>query len=130
MLSNCNTPNVYPLFMTSLVVEDKGDGLHWEVMEDLCWHTSRYTGVCVYAGFITDFASTPWIVWSVFPPEGKWDKAAVLHDWLYSTGQSQSRKEADDTFLEAMRISRVPWWKRTLMYYAVRFFGGSHYGRP
>jgi hypothetical protein len=31
-------------------------------------------------------------------------------------------------FLEAMEVLEVPFWKRKLMYWAVRPVGGEHYG--
>lgn len=39
--------------------------------------------VVIPVGFITDFASVPFIFWWIFPPWGRYGKAAVLHDWLY-----------------------------------------------
>lgn len=82
----------------------------------------------VPAGFVTDFASTPRWLWPVFPPTGRWGKAAVLHDFLYSKIAEGwiSRVEADATFLEAMRVLKVPRWRRWTMYLAVRVCGGLH----
>ena len=73
-------------------------------------------------GFETDFASVPRGLWNIFPPDGKYSRAAVLHDYLYNT-KKRSRKECDKIFLEAMRVLKVPFLKRHLMYQAVRSFG-------
>ena len=80
-------------------------------------------------GFITDFASVPRGLWNIFPPDGKYTQAAVLHDFLYSNkgdvpkGKNRSKKECDQIFMEAMEVLGVPWMKRHLMYRAVRLFG-------
>lgn len=78
--------------------------------------------VTVPKGFETDFASVPRILWSIFPPDGTYTQAAVLHDYLYYSGIF-NRKKCDGIFLEAMEVLNVPWWKRKLMYRAVRIFG-------
>lgn len=81
--------------------------------------------VCVPAGFITDFASVPRGLWNLFPPTGPWCEAAVLHDYLYGSREC-SRFLADALFREAMAKLQVPLWRRVVMYYAVRLFGGRH----
>lgn len=83
--------------------------------------------IVVHAGFVTDLASIPRAFWSVLPPHGKYAKAAVLHDWLYTNGIG-SKRYADDVFNEAMKVLRVPSWKRAVMYRAVRLFGRGNYG--
>jgi hypothetical protein len=83
--------------------------------------------VTVPAGFSTDFASVPRILWPIFPPQGKWNKAAILHDFLYSTSGKCSRSLADSLFREAMYQLGVPWWRRNTMYWAVRIFGSPNW---
>jgi len=79
--------------------------------------------ITVPRGFITDFASIPRPLWSVYPPYGAWSGPAIVHDYLY-VKQPRTRKESDDIFLEAMKVVGVPWLRRTLMYSAVRLGGG------
>jgi hypothetical protein len=74
------------------------------------------------AGFVTDFASVPRLLWPLFPPTGPWCEAAVIHDYL-CRHQGCSRFLADAMFREAMHLLGVPVWRRVLMYYAVRFYG-------
>jgi len=70
----------------------------------------------------SDGASVPKIFWNIFPPiSGKYMEAAILHDILYAS-HILSKKEADKIFLEAMKDLGVSWWKRNVMYYAVKFF--------
>lgn len=76
----------------------------------------------VPAGFVTDYASVPRFLWSIAPPEGEYDEAAVAHDWLYFTKRFK-RDQADKVFLEGMQTCGVNFAKRRAMYRAVRTFG-------
>ena len=60
---------------------------------------------------------------------GKHGRAAVVHDWLYSSQCKidVTRAEADKIFLEIMVEWNVKKYKRILMYILVRVFGGSHF---
>jgi len=75
-------------------------------------------------GFLTDGASVPRGLWNVFPPFGKYNKASLLHDYLYKIGMVNdapiSRKQADDLFLDAMAGLGVPRWQRWAMWAGVR----------
>ena len=87
------------------------------------------TEIIVPEGFVTDFASTPKALYSIFPPIGIYNKAAMVHDFLYS-GECPlkiERAQADLFFLQAMAVLKVPKWKRKLMYFAVKLFGKSHF---
>jgi hypothetical protein len=89
------------------------------------------TGQCVIsveAGYATDFASIPRLVWNIFPPHHPhYAKAAVVHDYLYSYGIGD-KGWADNVFLEAMTILGCPGWKRWVFYTAVRVGGRGAYG--
>jgi len=80
----------------------------------------------VLPGLITDYASVPRIFWNILPPIGKYGKAAVLHDALYQFNVFD-RLVCDRIFLLGMKVLKVPVWKRHVMYYAVRLFGGNAY---
>ena len=84
--------------------------------------------VDVPAGFETDFASVPRIFWIILPPAGEYTPAAVVHDSLYNT-HLMDRAKADRVFLEAMKVLKVPLWKRRIMYRAVRIGGGFVWSR-
>ena len=113
MSSFTNHPPLQPLL----------DGIRWRVMESFEYHIgSKDSGevVKIPKDFLTDFASIPKIFWSIIGgPWGKYGYAAILHDYLYTVG-IYSRKRTDQIFLEAMKVLKVSWWKRKLMYYAVR----------
>ena len=81
-------------------------------------------------GFESDFASVPRGLWNLLPPDGPYTQSAVLHDFLYSKrgnspeGRNRTRKECDLIFLEAMVVLNVSAWKRYIMFWSVRIFGG------
>lgn len=79
--------------------------------------------VTVPEGFVTDFASVPRLPLVYLAAGNTAHKAAVLHDYLYSIGHP--RKSADAAFLAAMRAEGEPWWRRNLMWSAVRVFGAA-----
>ena len=80
------------------------------------------------AGFITDLGSVPRLpfIYALFGDDFQW--AAVVHDYLYSTGK-QSREVADKVLREAAIASDYPNWKAHAIYIAVRTFGASRYSK-
>ena len=77
-------------------------------------------------GFVSDLASVPRFLQGVFPRFGRYNAAAIIHDWLYVSGKIEGewieRATADRIFLAVMKASRCGWRKRT-MFIAVRMFG-------
>ncbi|HAT1684625.1 TPA: DUF1353 domain-containing protein, partial [Klebsiella oxytoca] len=68
----------------------------------------------------------PRILWTFLPPDGRYAKAAIIHDWIYDNAL-RTKKEADLIFLDGMTVLGVPKWKRRVMYLAVRVFGRGQY---
>ena len=111
--------------------------VRWRVVENVCfakpWSAVFTTAkgsfqLTIPAGFITDGASIPRLLWPLFSPTGKHMRAAVLHDYLYAQGASKlTRKAADQAFYDAMRASGVTPIRAKLMYWAVRVFGNSNF---
>jgi hypothetical protein len=107
-------------------VRELGDGERWELVEPLefCLLVGHgHIVVTVPKGFVTNYASVPCLLRGIFPPQGKWNRAAILHDYLYQNCGNATRFYADATFFEAMTALRVPLWRRASMYFAVRVFG-------
>lgn len=77
--------------------------------------------------FSTNLASTPRVMWSVFPPSGIYTEAAVVHDYLYSGNTELTRKEADMVFKALCDSLGVGSVRKNLMYAALRLFGGPNY---
>lgn len=105
-------------------------GRLFELTEPFEYHVGAFPServITVPKGFLTDLASIPRFLWSVFPPDGEYAKAAVVHDYLYRY-PSTSRQFADAVFDEAMGVLGVKPWKRWLITHAVRLFGGWYFG--
>lgn len=96
----------------------------WEVAQDFAVQTKHGT-IVVPKGFPTDLASTPRLSWIILPPFGRYTQASVVHDYLYSLPM-YDRKTADQIFYELMIKFKTYKWKATIMYYAVRIFGGLY----
>ena len=79
-------------------------------------------GVTVPVGFKTDGATTPRILWSIFPPVGVYFKATVVHDYLLTICPSD-RKSADQIFRKCLIELKIPTWRVIILYYSVRIFG-------
>lgn len=107
------------------------DGRDWELVSPFNYQTDVFPvsrrPIKIPAGFLTDFASVPRLLWNVMPPTGMYGKAAVIHDYLYRTPQMATRAEADNVFKEAMQALGVGWWTRQVMYRGVRLFGWRAY---
>lgn len=77
-------------------------------------------GITVPKGFITDGATTPRIVWSLFPPTGRYFLAAVLHDYLLENDECW--RTANKAFKEALLTYKVKPWIVTVLYYSVQIY--------
>lgn len=116
-------------FLTPLICEKiEGTNDTWLLHEDLQYQSDIAGLIIVPKGFTTDFASVPRFAWILFPKDGKYDGAAVVHDYLYSI-KTLPRELCDKVFLEAMTVLGVPWITRHLMYRAVRMFGGLYWSK-
>lgn len=120
-------------FLSGIEVKrDAGDVGSWELTADLI-----YIGVrdqfLVPKGFTTDFASIPSIFQGLIPKHGRFDAAAIVHDYLYNVqpkvwrpeGEYSriTRKESDGIFRRIMKELGVGRIRRNLMYRAVRLGG-------
>lgn len=138
-------------FQRPLVVTPNADGVLWRLDAPFSW-----AYISVPAGFKTDFASIPplsliggvfasvafvagwqWLFWAAMAVvlishlllhTGSYTRAAVIHDWLYSTRQL-SRSASDWALFEAMRACGTHLWKRCVIWLAVRCFGWACWHR-
>jgi hypothetical protein len=110
-------------------INDKPDW--WELFIPLYVQLSNGDKICIPVGYVTDFASVPPILWSLFPPIGKYNRAALIHDYLYDTqykqrelGEHNARKFADSEFLRIANESDPNSKTRHyIMYLVIRWFG-------
>lgn len=106
------------------------------------WRTTREIVYCVGklssgweitipAGFETDGASVPRLLWIAFPPfGGDYDEAAVLHDYLYRTWfMCLERVVADAILIEAMKVCGTNALTRWSIFLGVRLGGWVTYRR-
>ena len=118
-------------FTEILTVSPLGDGRTWFLREEFGYDIgSEGSGhsIDVPAGFLTDFASVPRPFWWLFPTWGRYGNAAVIHDFCYWQ-QELGRWHADQVFLEAMGVLGVGRVTRTVLFSAVRVFGGLSWWR-
>lgn len=105
-----------------VVLEYKGK--KWRVAETFTVKVNGCSFV-IPEGFRTDLASIPRIFWAIFPPFGKYNRAAIVHDYLYRI--KTERKFADKIFLSLMEQDDTNVLIRYLFYYTVRLFGWIPY---
>lgn len=89
------------------------------------YHIGEYPSteiIRVPEGFETDLVSIPRVFWPILSPLDEYVKAAVVHDWLYKTGQ-YSKSRSDYIFKEAMEVLNTPKWKVNCLFIAVYLFG-------
>lgn len=131
------------LFSNNLYLRDAGDGKTFFVDQAFEYHLNTLTFVRVTAQFRTDLASIPRIARVFIPKLGKFNQAAVVHDYLYKNQflykeeyingryveitRHVSRSEADKIFLSAMKTAGVSWTKRRSIYLAVRAGGWAYW---
>jgi len=82
--------------------------------------------VIVPIGFKSDFASVPsWLHW-LYPPQGKYSKASIVHDYTYSVDWFD-REYSDKIFYKIMIHDRVKKITAKIFYIAVRLFGSTEH---
>lgn len=116
------------VFTENLIVSPLPNGKTWVLRRDFSYDVGEENSgetIQVPAGFITDFASVPRVLWVLFPRWGKYGNAAVVHDYLYWMQQDEyRRKRADEIFLEGMRDALgVGAMKAYTLYLSVRAGG-------
>jgi hypothetical protein len=109
-------------FRSKLIVEDPG-GFPYILYRPLTYESDILgRSISVPCGFKTDFASIPLGLHNILAKSGKYDAAAVVHDYLYQFNGC-TRLEADRVLLEAMTVCGVGSVKRRIIYWGVRVGG-------
>lgn len=98
----------------------------WKLNKRLMYWSGPVTGfVVVPTNFITDFASVPRFLWPLIPPTGRYTRAAVLHDYLYSKGCKYDfeRWMCDELLFQACQALGAKKWRCYAIYWGVRLGG-------
>lgn len=108
---------------TKLILEPISNGKA-VLMQDYIYSINGYD-IKVFKGFVTDGASVPHSLQWLYNPFGKYIKAAVIHDYLYSTYNNTgiNRILADKIFNFIMKETGVDNRTRRKFYTAVKYFG-------
>ena len=115
-------------FTTPLYVECLDDGRHYRLLAEFDFASEALERIVrVPAGFVTDFASIPRVLWAILPPTGRWSKASVLHDDAYQHPEMITppitRLQADRLLLEGMEALSVPAIARWCIFAGIRIGG-------
>lgn len=87
--------------------------------------------IVVPAGYITDWSSTPRILWRFYPPDyTEARRGAVGHDYIYSHLYWYYPKEfADRLMIRFMEIDGAGRFTRSLFHHAIRLGGNGGWAR-
>ena len=119
-------------FKTPLILKAERRKNEYSLVHGLVYTANDMKIFVVPAGFKTDFATIPKCFrWFIDDNGAGIRDAAVLHDFLYSTRsrlhQNVSRRKADKYLIEAMKALGAPWYKRHIVYLAVRAAGWAYF---
>lgn len=111
-----------PFVEAPLDVRKVGDSV-WQLLAAVVYR-GDWGNYTVPVGYNTDFASVPRLLWILFPQSGRWDPAAVVHDWLItdllvSGGITSAHVDAE--FRGALKACNVGLIRRWLMWSGVRW---------
>jgi len=119
-------------FTAALVIRKLPAQRRWWLEAPLGYRSRAGRVFIVPAGFETDGASVPRVLWWLYPPfGGEYDRAAVVHDDLYARAEDfagadrghLSRGEADELMREMMEVDGFRKTGRWTIYTGVRLGG-------
>jgi len=99
----------------------------WKTDHAVVW-LDRESGekVTVPAHFETDLASVPFWIRPIVSQSGNWNRAAILHDYLYErkgvvcSGRKLTRKQSDRIFLNVAILDGTNPFVAFVGYYGIR----------
>lgn len=110
---------------TKLILEPISNGKA-VLMQDYIYSINGYD-IKVFKGFVTDGASVPHSLRWLYNPFGRYIKAAVVHDYLYSVYNNTgiNRTLSDKIFRHIMKETGVDSRIVRKFYAAVKYFGAT-----
>lgn len=110
--------------------KDHEDGVSATLTRSLIYTTKSGWRIIVPRGFVTDFASIPRPLYAVIPPRGKYNRPAIVHDWLYQkapidpiTGKRVEQDDADYILREACENVDDRFTQRWAIYLGLKLGG-------
>jgi hypothetical protein len=114
------------LFLDPLLVQAYANGA-WVLMGNFRYQAADGTVHTAPKYFITDLASTPWLVKPLLT--GIEDRACgVIHDWLYCQNKL-TRAQCDALFYEMLLATGADLRRAQLMFSGLRIGGWHRYGQ-
>ena len=111
-------------FLTDLIL-DPLPYQQWRVVEPFIVDGTIAGRIEVPDGFICNLNSIPRPFWSISLPTD-YPEAGVVHDWGYRG--NLPREVADSVYRDILEHLGMGRTRRNMRYWAVRGFGGMHYG--
>lgn len=99
----------------------------YELKRDFHYRALDGTVITVPMGYMTDLASVPRAFQAFVPKDGRILKAAVVHDYMYTTAMFGDKRIADNLLKEGMIRLGVKPWRRVIIYHLVKWFGRGNY---
>lgn len=96
------------------------------LMEDFTYTSKKYGTITVPKGFRTDFASVPPPLQLLFPSDGRYLEATIIHDYLYENAIF-TKQIADEILAEGMKVLGVKKWRQICINFGVKHFGKGKY---
>lgn len=109
-------------------VHGSNNKTRYALLEDLHIELSGGHEMFIHKGFVWDASSTPRLLWWLLPPEGDFEIASLIHDYLYAF-KWLDRKQADKEMLiwskkinstKKISLKNIDNYTR---YFGVRLFG-------
>lgn len=114
----------YPDIQVQKCFEGKPDWWKVTVRAKVRCELHAYGRIFIPAGYVSDFASVPQVLWWLIPPHGRTAPACIVHDYLYEHKPvNATRKQVDVFWLRLLKQSGVPTWQVWTMYIYVRALG-------
>lgn len=110
----------------------------YRLLEELTIQLSNSDIITIPVGFEWDLSSVPRLLWGLLPPDGDWEIAMLIHDYLYTHKNDfeYTRYFADKEMLLWSKATSKTTKRISLRnldiytrYYAVRGFGWIYWNR-
>jgi hypothetical protein len=120
----------YPLYTDESSGQDTPDFVLAGDVLVMCPRETPAYVTTIPTGFSTDFGSVPKLARSIITNVSVYDRAYLLHDWMYSTlynGPAVSFTKVNRMLRANLRYLGMSYFDAYLVFWAVELFGKSHW---